>query len=115
MKDLVSFHQCGAVMRLLYSSLLRLMKHSKDADQLFKLLLLGDLQRAFPSVVRSKLFSYLAKIGISSRMLNAIEDIHSSNNSQVRFNGYLSKSISINKGVREVGGSFSYFIFVIFQ
>jgi len=71
------------------------------------------LQRAFPSISRRKLFEHLAAIGISKRMLNAIESYHSHTSTKIRFNGFLSKSFVTNVGVRE-GGVLSPLLFLLF-
>ena len=72
-----------------------------------------DLEKAFPSVPRWKLFASLHEMGIKGHTLVALEKFHSNSFSAIRYNGSISDYFRINKGVRE-GSVLSPLLFVLY-
>lgn len=75
-------------------------------------LIFVDLQKAFPSVLRSKLISRLLGLGLHPRLVRAIASMLSLNSARLKFGDLLSAVFLIVKGVRE-GGALSPPLFAL--
>jgi len=64
-------------------------------------LLFIDYEKAFDNVQRQILFNILKSRHIPNTLLKAIVDIYTKNKILIKFNNKLSKSVEINKGVRQ--------------
>jgi hypothetical protein len=62
-----------------------------------------DLQKAFPSVYRSKVIESLRLSGAPSNTVRALASSWSMNSCKLRINSFLSKPFLINRGVKEGG------------
>jgi hypothetical protein len=71
-----------------------------------------DLQKAFPSVLRSKVLESLAMAGAPRNTIRALASSFSHNSCRLGVNDFLSRPFPINRGVKE-GGINSPSIFVI--
>jgi hypothetical protein len=65
-------------------------------------LLFIDYETAFDNIQRQILFNILKSRNIPGTMLKAKVDIYTQNKMLIKFNNKLSKSVEINKGVRQV-------------
>ena len=64
-------------------------------------LLFIDYEKAFDNIQRQILFNILKSRHIPDTLLKAIVDIYTQNKILIKFNNKLSKSVEINKGVRQ--------------
>jgi len=64
-------------------------------------LLFIDYEKAFDNTQRQILFNILKSRHISYTLLKAIVDIYTKNKILIKYNNKLSKSVEINKGVRQ--------------
>ena len=64
-------------------------------------LLFIDYEKAFDNIQRQILFNILKSRHIPDTLLKAIVDIYTKNKILIKFNNKLSKSVEINKGVRQ--------------
>ena len=60
-----------------------------------------DLRKAYDTVNRPALWGVLEHIGISSKILRLIKDLHTGTRSSVRVRGRKSKPFEVNRGVRQ--------------
>ena len=73
-----------------------------------------DLEKAFDSVPRTKLFSVLYDYGIRGKLLDAIRALYRNSTAMVRICGKLSKPFEVRNGVRQ-GCGLSPLLFIIYM
>ncbi len=71
-----------------------------------------DLTKAFPSLNRDKMFSFLASKGVPSPLLRAIRSFYVGNKAHLRIDNLLSAAINVRLGVLE-GSVLSPFLFSV--
>jgi len=80
---------------------LRLLIEKRREFNLETHLLFIDYEKAFDSIQRQILFNILKSWHIPDTLLKAIVDIYTKNKILIKFNNKLSKSVEINKRVRQ--------------
>lgn len=73
-----------------------------------------DLEKAFDTVPRSKLWKILSSRGINSKIIRIIRKIYENNTNAVIFRGMKSDTFKTEEGLRQ-GGRLSPLLFIIFM
>lgn len=85
--------------------------HEKNKDLYLAFV---DLEKAYDSVPRSKLWSVLAEYGVNGKLLEAIKSLYVNCRAAVRIDGRLSEWFDVKNGVRQ-GCTISPLLFIIYM